>query len=169
MPNWVTNKLVITGKAERITEIVNSLKGENGTIDFNSIVPMPAELKGTTSPAKEKDIFLIAKYGSDNWYDWSCNNWGTKWNACYTGEPMLNDKGTRLTLIFQTAWSTPSPVIGKLSEKFPDVKIKVWFADEDFGSNVGRYGFEKGEVTLDVSLDGTTSGKNLARRLYSMC
>jgi hypothetical protein len=108
---------------------------------------------------------LKSKYGSDNWYDWSCKNWGTKWNTCSTSEPKINAKGTRATYFFQTAWATPSPIFEKLSEKFPDVKIKVWFADEDMGYNVGRYGFEGGEVTEDESLDGTSSGRSLAQRL----
>jgi hypothetical protein len=166
MPNWVTNKVVIIGKSESITEIVEFIKGENSSIDFNKIVPMPAELLNTTSPVRESNPELIAKYGTDNWYDWSRRNWGTKWNCGDTSEVRLNTKGTRATYFFQTAWSTPAPVIEKLSEKFPDVKIKVWFADEDFGYNVGKYGFEKGDVTLDESLDNTSSGRNLARKLY---
>ena len=160
MPNHVTNKVVIIGKSERILEIVEFLKSEDGiqSIDFNKIIPMPVELLNTTSPVKERDIFLIAKYGSDNWYNWSINKWGTKWNAYDTLEARLNTKMTQATILFHTAWSTPAPVIQKLSEKFPDVKIKVWYADEDFGHNVGKYGFENGEVIFDESLDGLQSG-----------
>lgn len=170
MPNHVTNKVVIIGKSERIKEIVEFLKSEDGiqSIDFNKIIPMPVELLNTTSPAREKDIFLIAKYGSDNWYDWSCKNWGTKWNAYSTSEPMLNPKGTRATYLFQTAWSTPAPVIRKLSEKFPDVKIKVWYADEDCGRNVGIYEFKNCDILKDEPLDGLPSGYRLARKMYNL-
>jgi hypothetical protein len=166
MPNWVTNKVVIIGKAERITEIVELLKGENhSNFDFNKIVPMPEELKGTRSPVEKHDPFLIAKYGSDNWYDWSCRNWGTKWNASAEAEPQINTKGTRATYFFATAWSTPAPLLEKLSEKFPDVKIKVWYADEDRGHNVGWYTFDKGELDDQAELDGLPSGMRLAQRL----
>ena len=167
MPNWVTNKIVITGKAERITEIIESIKGEDRPIDFEKIVPMPAELQNTKSPSDKPDPDLIAKYGSDNWYDWCIQNWGTKWNASGTQDIRLNFKGNRLTIVFNTAWSTPAPVIEKLSEKFPDVKINVWFADEDYGSNVGRYGFTNGLVSKDEPLDGTPSGRRLARELFN--
>ena len=180
MPNHVTNKVVIIGKSERILEIVEFLKSEDGiqSIDFNKIIPMPVELLNTTSPVvellnttspvKERDIFLIAKYGSDNWYNWSINKWGTKWNAYNTLEARLNPKMTRATFLFHTAWSTPAPVIQKLSEMFPDVKIKTWYADEDFGRNVGKYAFENGEVIFDDSLDGLQSGYRLARNLYNL-
>jgi hypothetical protein len=166
MPNWVTNKVVIIGKAERITEIVALMKGkENSNFDFNKVIPMPVELVGTRSPSLKTDPFLIAKYGSDNWYDWCCKNWGTKWNASAEAEPHLNAKGTRLTYFFATAWSTPAPVLEKLAEKFPDVKIKVWYADEDRGNNVGWYTFNKGVLDDEAELSGLSSGRRLAQRL----
>jgi hypothetical protein len=167
MPNWVTNKVVITGKAETITKIIEFIKGEDRPIDFDKIVPMPAELHGTRSPVEKRDPFLIAKYGSDNWYDWACQNWGTKWNASGSQDVKLNEKGNRLTIVFDTAWATPAPVIEALSEKFPDVKINVWYADEDFGSNVGKYGFINGMVSKDEPLDGLPSGRRLARQLLN--
>jgi hypothetical protein len=165
MPNWVTNKVVIIGTAERITEIVALLKGEDDSnFDFNKVIPMPGEIKNTTSPCP-KNVFLIAKYGSDNWYDWAHKNWGTKWNPSAQGEPHINTKGTRATYFFATAWSTPAPVIEKLAEKFPDVQIKVWYADEDRGQNVGWYTFKNGELDGEAELSGLPSGRRLAQRL----
>lgn len=163
MPNWVTNKVVITGKAERITEIMKFVKGDRD-FDFHKIIPMPGELENTSSPCP-KNPDLIAKYGSDNWYDWSCKNWGTKWNSSESSVPRINLKGTRITYLFATAWSTPAPVLQKVAETFPDVKIKVWYADEDRGSNVGVYGFANGEIILDESYDGLPKGRRLAQRL----
>lgn len=175
MPNHITNKVVIIGTPERITEVVALLVSKNKesrnstSFDFDNILPMPAELHGTTAPSRSPNPELIKKYGSDNWYDWSCANWGTKWNSYCSSEAQLNKNGTRATFVFQTAWSTPAPVIAKLSEKFPDIKIKVWFADEDFGYNVGKYICEKGEIIEEISLDNTSSGRNLARKLYGLC
>lgn len=73
----------------------------------------------------------LEKHGHQDWYSWSIANWGTKWNA-YS----VSDDGETIT--FDTAWSTPLPVIQKLSEMFPDVKITLKFADEDFGYNCGE-------------------------------
>jgi len=72
------------------------------------------------------------KYGHKDWYSWSCANWGTKWNA-YSQE----DHGVN-KITFDTAWSAPFPVIEKLSEMFPEVKIILRYADEDFGQNCGE-------------------------------
>jgi hypothetical protein len=78
---------------------------------------------------------FILMYGSDNWYDWRINAWGTKWNA-YSQEVRENGD-----IKFETAWSTPYKVISMLSSKYPDAKFKMRYADEDFGYNVGEYTF----------------------------
>lgn len=72
------------------------------------------------------------KYGAPTWYEWRCQNWGTKWNACQT---LLLDQDT---LLFDTAWSNPAPIIQKLGEMYPAVEIEHWWADEDVGSNTGH-------------------------------
>jgi hypothetical protein len=74
---------------------------------FTKLKPMPEELKNTTSP-REKDEELINKYGSDNWYDWANNNWGTKW-GCYnvSFESLYKtDSGEyEMMVSYDTAWS----------------------------------------------------------------
>lgn len=52
MPNHVTNILRVT--AENEEEIFNAIKGEGEDqfIDFNKILPMPEDLKGTTYPTR---------------------------------------------------------------------------------------------------------------------
>lgn len=51
------------------------------------------------------------EYGCTDWYDWHCNYWGTKWNACdpcwYTG----------CDVSFDTAWSDPEPIYMELAKK----------------------------------------------------
>ena len=55
-------------------------------------------------------------YGKNNWYDWSWENWGTKWNACFA-EVYGN------SIAFETAWSPCSPVISALAEQFPEAEF----------------------------------------------
>lgn len=83
------------------------------------------------------------KYGAPTWYEWSCNNWGTKWSAYRT--KLAEDN----TIIFHTAWSRAMPVIQKLAEKYPDIHFEYCWANEDTGVNVGKAEFENGEVTFD--------------------
>lgn len=78
------------------------------------------------------------KYGYKDWYSWSCANWGTKWNA-YSQENLEPYK-----ISFDTAWSSPFPVIEKLSKMFPEIEITLEFADEDFGQNCGQVTFLNG-------------------------
>ena len=207
MPNYVRNNLSFKGSRERVREILEFIKREDGAgcIDFNKIVPMPEELNidegSNTSQGIEvfltyvnpqleyrvisftekkfnelysslsserrfatyrkevpkdelkkytddqiKELFALGKQACDNklahgyttWYHWSVNRWGTKWNACDSGL-----KG-RNTVVFDTAWSAPVPVLEELSTRFPDVEMTLVFADEDIGSNCGRVIYSAG-------------------------
>lgn len=67
---------------------------------------------------------FIEKYGCDNWYDWSIEHWGTKWNA-YDCEGVPEEG----VLTFGTAWNPPEKVIEKLFEKYPNGDID-WYYEE---------------------------------------
>ena len=68
------------------------------------------------------------KYGAENWYDWACNNWGTKWNSCHT--EIIEDEKDGLTYTFDTAWDCPREVVEKLQhildEELPFISIESW-------------------------------------------
>jgi hypothetical protein len=161
MPNHVTNILRVV--AENKEEIFNTIKGQNDDqfIDFNKILPMPEELKGTTSPTRilseeeyaeqkpnefakgitqEMSDQLMKKYGASNWYDWANRNWHTKWNAY---DQLIDENGN---IIFLTAWSTPMKLIQELSHLYPLAYFTVEFADEDAGYNCGSYTFQAGDL-----------------------
>jgi len=64
---------------------------------------------------------LTTDYGTADWYDWSCTNWGTKWNAYdveYFVGPIPNAtsiiNGRQVTYTLTTAWAEPRPVIRAL-------------------------------------------------------
>lgn len=85
------------------------------------------------------------KYGFPTWYEWSVAKWGTKWNSYgYDGFDLSENSDT---IYFMTAWSAPHPVMEKLSEMFPAVKISHEWADEDIGYNCGRREYYGGERT----------------------
>lgn len=101
------------------------------------------------------------QYGAPTWYEWCTENWGTKWNACdcawdvpsTVSEMTEPDAEASCEIRFQTAWSTPTPVMLRLSEMFPDVKIRVEYADEDLGANCGKYELLGGNILEDVEMD----------------
>ena len=86
-----------------------------------------------------KGFFNIKRYGERDWYDWSIENWGTKWNA---GDTVVYSD----VIEFQTAWSTPIPVFVELSKRLKDTTIAVDYADEDIGSNCGTLEFFNGQM-----------------------
>ena len=124
MPNWVTNYVCARHKTE---ELIAAFKGKDAygdekEITFNAIVPTPPDVYmddiGANSPA-------------NNWYVFNTEHWGTKWDACdgYVSEDLVQ---------FNTAWSTPAPIIKALANMLDDAIICV-YADEDIGSNCGAY------------------------------
>jgi hypothetical protein len=95
---------------------------------------------------------LITKYGVDNWYDWCVKNWGVKWNS--KDVSVNEENNTTLYALFLTAWSTPFELFLVLSEQYPNLTIKVNYADEDFGYNVGTYTINNGNVIERVTPKG---------------
>lgn len=102
-------------------------------------------------------IMNIQLYGTKDWYEWAIQNWGTKWNAysISVGEilPEMNDTNTivdyKCEVQFDTAWSTPVPVLIQLSKMFPTLSFEIKFADEDIGNNCGIYTLVNGqEISL---------------------
>ena len=91
------------------------------------------------------------------WYEWSIREWGTKWNSYDFGEAGDNE------ISFNTAWSRPEPVIKKLSEMFPEIKIMHSWADEDIGYNVGEIEYLDGEeIAYDVPFPGSREAFEMA-------
>lgn len=129
MPNHVTNTITFHGEQRDIDKVLELIKGETSCIDFEKIIPMPENIfRGNLGP-KEREL-----YGSNNWYDWSCFNWGTKWNA-------YSDYKEDSTITFDTAWSCPLPVLDALAEMCynHNVSFTGKWADEDCGNNVGIF------------------------------
>ena len=53
----------------------------------------------------------VKNYGFKDWYDWSINNWGTKWNA-----KMTEIQGN--VIYFETAWDDVRCLIFELSKQY---------------------------------------------------
>ncbi|WP_302552861.1 hypothetical protein [uncultured Bilophila sp.] len=72
---------------------------------------------------------LVKKYGADNWYDWSLNNWGCKWNA--NSEPVEDGD---YEFRFETPWGEPEGFIKKFAleayKKCPDSTFTWWWEEE---------------------------------------
>ena len=70
-------------------------------------------------------------HGHKDWYNWSIENWGTKWDA---GESGTNqDTENVLDLSFDTAWAPPTPWLQKVTEKYRKLKFTLEYTEEGMG------------------------------------
>ena len=172
MPNICENKLEITTSNPDLVRWIQNFckKGEVEYDDFSPapptglfqyIAPMPSELEGTVKGNKppqwqvDNSGILIDRYGADNWYDWQCKNWGTKWDV-YCNNIKYWDvkkewKGPyHITLEFDTAWGPPTEAIKRLKMSYAAqisfLRI-LYVAEGDF---CGIYNGQTGEQVEDI-------------------
>lgn len=166
MPNHIENHLTIEGPASEVEAFIKKAGGPDSSgqtgerkITLHAFVPMPKDtLRGNLTLEDQRA-------NPNNWYTWSCANWGTKWD-CYdtTFKKLQPDRlldqmtqavedgrtevHSKVLFTFQTAWSAPQPVLEAMAEQHPTLKfIHEWSDEDTHGSNHGRQTFEKGEQT----------------------
>jgi len=129
MPNWCSNSVTIHGPKDHIEEFRKFIQDKDGKDWFDFFHPCPQELKdvGNVSLHEAGNETLIEKYGYSDWYSWSVDNWGTKWNADANNWEFnfFQDQGT-VTFWFDSAWSPP-------------IKLYEWIEENTFCSVVGDY------------------------------
>lgn len=133
MPNWTYNVVVITHPEGMKDKIKDALAGET-VFDFNKLVPMPKQSDDFQAEGNLKHDKIHSgkpRTKDNNWYDWSCDHWGTKWNA---SSPELDESiEDELTYRLDTAWDAPRPIVTKLRERMKEYGAKVeWIATHEF-------------------------------------
>lgn len=125
MPNCCYGTLSIYASKELLETILATLQGTNeeegNPFDFNKVIPMPDYIYRGDIGLHEQEL-----YGKNNWYDWSIENWGTKWNSCDT-----ELEGNVLS--FWTAWGPCSPVIRVLAKMFPEAQFEYQYEENGMG------------------------------------
>lgn len=169
MPNWCKNNLRIKGNGEKVLELLEMMKDEDGEMTFDKLVPEPIELKDTTSPTpddvpQEERDRLKKLYGADNWYDWRCQNWGVKWNASESG---FYKRGDDWIVSFQTPWGPPIEFLKRMSRQFSKITFILQFADEtESGYPLGQDTFINGEECVEGPLEATPQAREFASLVW---
>jgi hypothetical protein len=102
--------MTVVGPADEIARFKRVCIRE-GRLDFNAIEPMPEF-------ADDPDVGLFNQRARfPKWYEWSCEHWGTKWNAHDFHVEI--DEPERFKCVFDTAWSPPVPIWKKMGKLFP--------------------------------------------------
>ena len=90
----------------------------------------------------------LAKYGVQDWYDWSCLNWGTKWSD---HETYIASRDTGMAPFrFDTSWAPPISGIAKIAETlYPDLLFIIRYHEEGM-CYAGCTGFKGDNVVTPV-------------------
>lgn len=112
MKQYIRTKLLFEGEADRIKEITEMLGTESDPIRFERILPLQGD-----DPLKK---------------------WGTETDAEETDRIVYRD-GTKAEYSFDTANAMPFPVCQELSRRYPDLKMTVIYASQDYGNDCGCY------------------------------
>ena len=134
MPNWCDNQLSITGPnsvIDKIEKIVKEEKDGNGLLNF--FHPMPKGLEDTTSPSSSAKKPQPMIEGFDNWYDWRCENWSTKWdvNEFYGVDRQYHSQQSEgestISFGFSSAWAPPIGAYEKFLENNSDCSVRAFY------------------------------------------
>ena len=108
MPNWCSNTAVIQGPRPVIDDIRTVLASDDSDL-LNWMRPMPADQR-------------------DNWYDWCCRNWGTKWDITH---PFISDDAEEdsITFSFDTAWGPPIEAFRSWAERDGRVTYRLSYIE----------------------------------------
>ena len=109
MPNWCNNYLQIEGDYTELKKFYDENFDDDEGLQFCKSVPMP----------KEEE---------DNWYNWNCENWGTKWEIddCIFE---LEENDTLIAVNFQTAWAPPEAWLRTVCGLYPKLSFELRFAE----------------------------------------
>jgi len=140
MPNWVDNKLSVTGDSKDLKRFVMQFK----PFSFETFVPMP---KDPETQLEESRFciyrFMFLEEGKmpefkldDAWYYWRLQHWGSKWDMLKEADEdggefpkVLIDEECRFTMSFLTPWAGPTYWVNTVSKMFPRLTFTLLCVD----------------------------------------
>ena len=138
MPNHCDQQVHLRGPWNLIKEIYEHLELAN-PVFCQLIKPMPFNTFVKPRVSRKS-------YSTPAWYDWRCDNWGTKWDVCNVeimdegftdiGNPLEDDCEAEFSFNCWTAWAPPIPVWSHLVDL--GIKVDADYQDEG-GMFEGRY------------------------------
>ena len=117
MPNYVHNKVTISGSEEQIYHLEKFVSSHERVFDFNKIIPIKQNERRYLEPA-----ILI---------------WGTKWNSV---DPRISHRSeNNICYEFETAWGAPFPIYCELSHTFPAMSLEWSYSGIDDPECLGTF------------------------------
>lgn len=109
-----------------------------------------------------KRLRNIERHGHADWYGWSIEHWGCKWNGGRC--EVHRSSETELELHFETAWNPPEPVLRRIAQAHPTLSGSVDYLDEGFGF-AGTYRFGA-QVPGGFEDEPTPDAPGVAREVF---
>ena len=164
MPNHCDNHLTIMGdgkEVKRFREAITNGKNIAQYSEFSileNLLPVPKELQetvrgsfaiGSEDEAKQKrqQEENIKKFGFSDWYEWSCENYGSKWTDFDGQFGVITDN--EINASFTSAWSPVGEGIRNVSKQFPILDFILTY-DEGGMAFCGGYAIRNGEFIADI-------------------
>lgn len=158
MPNHVLNELIFSEvDADAQAKILSLACDGGGNVDFNILVPMANNIWQGNGNSSQEVAF------KRTWYQWSIDNWGTKWNA-YSNQPVQQTDDS-LTLTFETACAPPYPWLAALFNTL-DLSFTHNFLDE--GADIGRQGHFRIDGPFGKDWNEQDADDTLHRHLHKL-
>lgn len=142
MPNWCNNTMTLSHNDPAMMD--KALTAWNTGSFLESFIPVPYELtlvggariditKLTNMDHHREMSKVIAEinkkhFGYESWYEWCCDNWGTKWDighASEHGDPETLKDGA-LVVSFDSAWAPPIAAYEKLHAMGFSISAYYW-------------------------------------------
>jgi hypothetical protein len=122
-------------------EFTNIINADPDLAELNKPVELSDDLDENLDNFLPKILHDLAT--GDEWYEWNCRNWGTKWEIGdkatldleVMGELSFDDKpvenSLELVYAMYSAWSPPVEALNSLAEQYPTIKISLSSIDEN--------------------------------------
>ena len=136
MPNWCDNSLNISNSKEKIDQLEKVLQGDGEVFSF-------------LRPCPETE--------NDNWYEWNCLNWGTKWEMSLID---WDRDGDSIWISFNTAWAPPIALYEYLASEGWD--IEAYYNEGGMGF-CGRYTNKMGDDYYEYDFTDRTTLEAIPR------
>lgn len=168
MPNWVSNTITAIGESvsdidELIAQVSRPVpRGGDGD---TALVYEETDFSFWNVKAPEpeiwEDYFSISdnKAPENNWYNWNCAHWGTKWDA---SETSVWREGNSVSFSFETAWAPVEEIVRLLSLQFRHLSFAYEYEEEQGWG--GKMNFEAGETGEREEWDIPSSHEEYVKR-----
>jgi hypothetical protein len=159
MPNWVYNRVSITGNKKALDRFVEvagkenlfNKADENGEVRIFSYSNFLMPPKNKMREYHETNGWQEGKRTGDtewNWYNWNLNNWGVKWDA---SRPELEHGDRQVVISWESPWGIPVGALEAMVQKFPTLEFDGR-SQEEQGWGAEWFG-QSGEFALTKEWD----------------